>query len=555
MLVRNETTTASKDQIAEMSAGLEEASLRHKCGVFGVFGHKDASVLTALGLHALQHRGQEAAGIVSFERTYPTDTKNKKSRDNAYKQIRNSAAPATGRLEVEYDATDRSDEEQPTETFHIERRLGLVGENFGKDGDAIKYLKGSAAIGHNRYSTSGGVAQRNIQPIFADLKLGGFAVAHNGNLTNAETLWDSLMQKGAIFQSKMDTEVILQLTAHSKESNTVDRFLDAIKQIEGGYALVCLTNKKLIGARDPWGIRPLILGKIPNSNPDEQPAWILASESCALEAVGAETVREIENGEVVIITKNGVKSHFPFPKKEPRPCAFEYLYFARPDSIMHGRSIYEVREELGRQLAKEHPVEADLVAPVPDGGNPAGLGYAEASGIPFKFGIIRNHYIGRTFIQPTQDARAGSVTRKHAANLHLVKGKRVILVDDSIVRGTTSKAIVSMMRNAGAKEVHFRVASPPIKHPDFYGVDMPTEKELLAANMSIEEMQNWLGVESLGFLSMEGFYRALGEETYDPENPKFADHCFTNNYPTVLTDKRNAQNKVDQQNIFDRDRD
>ncbi|MFC7290177.1 amidophosphoribosyltransferase [Hirschia litorea] len=546
--------TANSETIAEENIGLETASLRHKCGVFGVFGHKDAAILTALGLHALQHRGQEAAGIVSFDRTYPTDTKNEKSRDTAFTQLRKNMTTHSGKIHVEYDASDRPDTEEPVESFYIERHLGLVGDNFGKDGEAIKNLKGSAAIGHNRYSTSGGVALRNIQPIFADLKLGGFAVAHNGNLTNAETLWDSLMQKGAIFQSKMDTEVILQLTAHSKESNTIDRFLDAIKQIEGGYALVCLTNKKLIGARDPWGIRPLILGKIKNSDPEAQPAYVLASESCALEAVGAETVREIENGEVVVITRNGIKSHFPFPKTEPRPCAFEYLYFARPDSIMHGKSIYEVREEMGRQLALEHPVAADLVAPVPDGGNPAGLGYAEASKIPFKFGIIRNHYIGRTFIQPTQDARAGSVTRKHAANLHLVRGKSVILVDDSIVRGTTSKAIVAMMRNAGAKEVHFRVASPPIKHPDFYGVDMPTEAELLASRMSIEEMTQWLGVDSLGFLSIEGFYKALGEDAYDPENPKFADHCFTNNYPTVLTDKRNAENKIHQQNIFGRDR-
>lgn len=552
--MRNETITASP---MENDMGLETASLRHKCGVFGVFGHKDASVLTALGLHALQHRGQEAAGIISFERIYPTDAKNEKERDKAYKQLRKDTTAESGKLFVEYDASDRQDEEEPVESFHIQRHLGLVGDNFGKDGDSIKKLRGTAAVGHNRYSTSGGVAQQNIQPIFANLKFGGFAVAHNGNLTNAETLWDELIQKGAIFQSKMDTEVILQLTAQSKESNTVDRFLDAVKKIEGGYALVCLTNKKLIGARDPWGIRPLILGKIPNSDPDAQPAWVLASESCALEAVGADTIREIEPGEVVVITKNGIKSHYPFPEKTkqtPRPCAFEYLYFARPDSIMHGKSIYEVREEMGRQLSMEHPVEADLVSPVPDGGNPAGLGYAEASGIAFKFGIIRNHYIGRTFIQPTQDARAGSVTRKHAANLHLVKGKRVILVDDSIVRGTTSKAIVAMMKNAGAKEVHFRVASPPIMNPDFYGVDMPTKKELLASNMSIPEMRDWLGVESLGFLSIEGFYRALGEESYDPENPKYADHCFTGNYPTVLTDQRNQALKVKQESIFGRDR-
>jgi amidophosphoribosyltransferase len=524
--------------------------MRHKCGVFGVFGHDQAAVLTALGLHALQHRGQEAAGIVSFESVYQTDIKNKKSRAKQIRKAKNTQDLYSGNLDVRFDVHARAPDEEPTKNFHIQRHLGLVGENFGKDSKNIKKLRGRSAIGHNRYSTSGGVAQHNIQPIHANLKKGGFALAHNGNLTNAETLWKELIQKGAIFQSHMDTEVILQLVAHSKENNTIDCFLDAVKQIEGGYALVSLTTTKLIGARDPWGIRPLILGKIENPNNSEQPAWVLASESCALEAVGAKTVREIEAGEVIVITEKGLKSFYPFPKQTVRPCAFEFLYFARPDSIMHGRSIYEVRENLGRELAKETYVDADLVAPVPDGGNPAALGFAEASGIPFKFGIIRNHYVGRTFIQPGQDARSLSVTRKHAANRQLVEGKRVILVDDSIVRGTTSQTIVNIMRNAGAAEVHFRVACPPIMYPDFYGIDMPTKEELLAARMNIDEMKDYLGVDSIGFLSIEGFYKALGEPEYHPDYPKFADHCFTGNYPTKLTDQSNADRDEDQQGTF-----
>lgn len=460
--------------------------MRHKCGVFGVFGRPDAAVLTALGLHALQHRGQEACGIASFD-----------------------------------------DEEK---RFHTERHMGLVGDNFAEGKTAINRLTGRAAIGHNRYSTSGRVALRNIQPIFADLSTGGFAIAHNGNLTNARALRRSLVEDGSIFQSTMDTEVILQLVARSDKPKVVDRFVDAIRHLEGGYALVGLTNKKLIGARDPWGLRPLVLGELDG-------APVLASETCALDAVGASFIRDIENGEVVVVSENGVESLTPFPQRRARPCVFEYLYFSRPDSVMHGQSVYEVRRRMGRQLADEQPaLDADIVCPVPDGGNPAALGYAEHSGTPFQFGIIRNHYVGRTFIQPTQTGRQRSVSRKHAANRSQLEGKSVVLVDDSIVRGNTSKRIVQMVRAAGAAKIHFRVASPPIQYPDFYGIDMPSKGELLASEMSVPQMAKYLGVDSLGFISLEGFYRALGEVKRDDAAPQYADHCFTGDYPTRLID-------------------
>ncbi|MBB36960.1 MAG: amidophosphoribosyltransferase [Hirschia sp.] len=471
---------------------------RHKCGVFGVYGDPNAAALTALGLHALQHRGQEACGIASYD------------------IVKNS--------------------------FQNERHLGLVGDCFGQESGAIQRLTGSVAIGHNRYSTSGRVAQRNIQPLFADLKSGGFAIAHNGNLTNARTLRDRLVQDGAIFQSTMDTEVILHLIARSMRTRLVDRFIDAVSHIQGGFGLVCLTNKKLIGARDPWGLRPLVLGQTTNG------AYVLASESCALDAVGAQFIRDVDSGEVIVISDKGVQSHKPFATIPARPCVFEYLYFARPDSTMHGLNVNAVREELGRQLAAEHHVDADMVCPVPDGGNPSGLGFSEASGIPFKFGIIRNHYIGRTFIQPNQMSRQRSVSLKHSANRSAMQGKRVVLVDDSIVRGNTSRRIVEMVRAAGAAEIHFRVASPPIRYPDFYGIDMPSKEELLASQMSIEEMRDFLGVDSLGFLSLDGFHRALGQpEGRNNKNPQFADHCFTGEYPTALIDHEDEEEPMHEQ--------
>jgi len=470
--------------------------MRHKCGVFGVFGRDDAAVLTALGLHALQHRGQEACGIATYD-------------GNANR-------------------------------FSVERHMGLVGDNFSEEKGAISRLPGRVAIGHNRYSTSGRVVLRNIQPIFADLATGGFAIAHNGNLTNARALHRDLVENGAIFQSTMDTEVVLQLTARSAKSKMIDKFIDALRHLEGGYAFVGLTNGYLIGARDPWGLRPLVLGEIDGSP-------VLCSETCALDAIGASFVRNIDAGEVVLINENGVESLTPFPARAASPCVFEYVYFARPDSIMHGQSVYETRQRFGRVLANEHGVEADVICPVPDGGSPAALGYAEQSGIPFGFGIIRNHYVGRTFIQPTQTGRQRSISRKHAPNKPLLEGKRVVLVDDSIVRGNTSLKIIQMVRDAGAKEIHFRVASPPIKYPDFYGIDMPSKEELIASSMTIDQMRRYLKVDSLGFISLNGFYDALGHGKRNDSTPQFADHCFTGDYPTRLVDRDNEMARKEQQ--------
>ncbi|MFW2437368.1 MAG: amidophosphoribosyltransferase [Parvibaculales bacterium] len=470
--------------------------LREECGVFGIFGHPDAAALTALGLHALQHRGQEAAGIVSF------DGKN----------------------------------------FFAERRLGLVSEHFTK-ASVLDQLTGSAAVGHVRYSTTGGTILRNVQPLFADLAGGGFAIAHNGNLTNALSLRDELVKSGSIFQSTSDTETILQLVARSKRVNTLARFTDALFQIEGAYALVVLTNKKLIGARDPLGIRPLVIGKLDGH-------YLLASETCALDIIGAKFVREVENGEIVVITENGIESHKPFPPMEARPCIFEYIYFSRPDSMIGGRSVYECRKSFGRQLASESHVEADVVIPVPDSGVPAAIGYGETSSIPFELGIIRNHYVGRTFIEPQQSIRAFSVKLKHNANRIHVEGKRVILIDDSIVRGTTSVKIVQMMRDAGATEVHMRIAAPPITHPDFYGIDTPSQEQLLAANHTLEEMCAYIGADSLAFLSVHGLYQAMGfEDGRNNERPQFTDHCFTGDYPTLLADQ-NRSDKVQQLSLL-----
>ena len=459
--------------------------LREECGVFGIFGHEDAAALTTLGLHALQHRGQEAAGIVSF------DGKN----------------------------------------FFAERRLGLVSDHFTK-ANVLDQLQGTAAVGHVRYSTTGETILRNVQPLFADLTGGGFAIAHNGNLTNALTLRDELVKQGAIFQSTSDTETILQLVARSKRINTLSRFTDALFQIEGAYALVVMTNKKLIGARDPLGIRPLVIGKLDG-------AYILASETCALDIIGAKFVREVENGEIVVITDDGIESIKPFPPIEARPCIFEYIYFARPDSTVGGKSVYECRKEFGRQLAQESHVDADVVIPVPDSGVPAAIGYGNASGVPFELGIIRNHYVGRTFIEPQQSIRAFSVKLKHNANRVHVEGKRVILIDDSIVRGTTSVKIVQMMRDAGATEVHMRIGAPPITHPDFYGIDTPDQDSLLAAQNTLEEMQAHIGADSLAFLSVDGLYKAMGyPEGRNAERPQFTDHCFTGDYPTGLADQQ-----------------
>jgi amidophosphoribosyltransferase len=456
--------------------------LREECGVFGIFGHPDAAAITALGLHALQHRGQESTGIVTFDGV----------------------------------------------RFHSERRLGLVGDAFS-DERVIANLPGASAIGHNRYSTTGETVLRNVQPLFSEITGGGFAVCHNGNLTNGLTLREGLIRDGAICQSTSDTEVILHLVARSRKNRFIDRFIDALRQIEGAYALVGITNKKVVGARDPLGIRPLVIGELDGR-------YILASETCALDIIGARHVRDVKNGEVVVITEEGIESHFPFPPQPMRPCIFEYIYFSRPDSIVNGRPIYSLRKAMGMELAREAQTFADVVVPVPDSGVPAALGFAQESGIPYELGIIRNHYVGRTFIEPTQSIRALGVRMKHSANRAVVEGKRIVLIDDSIVRGTTSVKIVRMMREAGASEVHFRISSPPIRFPDFYGIDTPIRDNLLAATHDIEEMRDYIGCDSLAFLSIEGLYRAMGEKARDPRRPQFTDHCFTGDYPTPLTD-------------------
>ena len=457
--------------------------LREECGVFGIFGHPDSAAITALGLHALQHRGQEAAGIVSFD----------------------------------------------GERFHSERRLGLVGDTFSRR-SVIDRLPGMSAIGHVRYSTTGETLLRNVQPLFAELDPFGFAIGHNGNLTNGLTLRRELVREGAIMQSTTDTEVMLHLVARSRKPRFIDRFIDGLKALEGAYSFVGLTNKKLVGARDPLGIRPLVLGTL-----DGCP--ILTSETCALDIIGAKYVRDIENGEVIVFDSKGAHSQKPFPAVAPRPCIFEYIYFARPDSIVGGRPVYQVRKTMGAELGREAPAEADVIVPVPDSGVPAALGFSQETGIPFDLGIIRNHYVGRTFIEPTQQIRQLGVRLKHNANRAVVAGKRIVLVDDSIVRGTTSTKIVQMMRDAGAKEVHFRIASPPITHPDYYGIDTPDRDGLLAATHSLEEMRKFIGADSLAFLSVDGIYRAMGYEKRDPERPQFTDHCFTGDYPTALTDQ------------------
>jgi len=453
-----------------------------ECGVFGVFGVENASALAALGLHALQHRGQEAAGITTFD----------------------------------------------GKEFYTERHIGLVGDNFTK-AKVLARLPGNRAIGHTRYSTTGGSGLRNVQPLYAELSAGGFALAHNGNLTNAMTIQRDLQRRGAIFQSTSDTETILHLVATSQKAALVDKVVDALRTVEGAYSIVCMSQEKMIGCRDPFGIRPLILG-------DLDGAVILASETCALDIIGAHFVREVEPGEMVVVTERGIESLRPFDKRPPRFCIFEYVYFARPDSVYAGTSVYQVRKRIGAELARETPAVADVVIPVPDSGTPAAIGFAEASGIPFDFGIIRNHYVGRTFISPTDTIRHMGVKLKHNANRTVIEGKRIVLVDDSIVRGTTSLKIVQMMREAGAAEVHMRIASPPTTDSCFYGVDTPEKGKLLASRMSIEEMTRYIQVDSLGFLSIDGLYRAVGSAARDNEQPQYCDACFTGDYPTALTD-------------------
>ena len=459
--------------------------LREECGVFGISNHEDSSALVALGLHALQHRGQEGCGIVSY------DGKN----------------------------------------YHSEKRQGLVGDHFTKS-DVIKKLPGNFAIGHNRYSTTGETSLRNIQPFFADLHMGGLSIAHNGNLTNALALREVLVKEGAIFRTTSDTETIVQLIAKSKRNEIVDKLIDTLFQIKGGYSLVIMTNKKLVGVRDPFGIRPLVIGKLKGS-------FILASETCALDIVGASFVREVENGEIVVIENSKISSVKPFPKQKARPCIFEYIYFARPDSIVDGKCAYEYRKNFGKQLAKENDIDADIIVPVPDSGVPAALGFAEQSKKKFELGLIRNHYVGRTFIEPTQNIRSLGVKLKLSSTRSVVKDKSIILIDDSLVRGTTCHKIVKMLYEAGAKEVHVRIACPEIKFPDFYGVDMPTKKELLANEKTIEEMCLHIRAKTLKFLTLDGLYKALGKGERNNAYPQFSDHYFTGDYPIKPEDSLN----------------
>jgi len=461
----------------------EEDKLHEECGVFGIFGSPDAATLTTLGLHALQHRGQEGAGIVTFD----------------------------------------------GDKFNGVRKPGLVGDNFNRP-DIIARLPGRNAIGHVRYSTTGDSILKNIQPLFADLAMGGFACAHNGNLTNASSLRKRLITDGSIFQTTSDTETILQLVARSKRTLIVDKLIDALFQVQGAYSLVILTNKKLIGVRDPHGIRPLVLG-------DLNGAPVLASETCALDIIGAKYVRDVENGEIVVISESGIESIKPFPVVEERPCIFERIYFSRPDSIVEGKTVYFYRKNLGEQLAIENQIKADVVIPIPDSGVPAALGFAQKSNIAFELGIIRNHYVGRTFIEPTQSIRQFGVKLKHSANRSYIENKKVVLIDDSIVRGTTARKIVKMIYDAGATEVHFGISCPPITHPDFYGIDTPDYEELIASKNSIEEMRESIGATSLFFLSLEGTYKAMGHDKRNNKQPQFTDHCFTGEYPTPLLDQ------------------
>ncbi|ABN76227.1 amidophosphoribosyltransferase [Cereibacter sphaeroides] len=472
-----------------LSHPFDDDKLKEECGVFGVIGVSDAANFVALGMHALQHRGQEAGGIVSHD---------------------------------------------PEQGFNSARRFGYVRDNF-TDPDTMATLPGALAIGHVRYSTAGSkgsTAIRDVQPFFGEFAMGGAAVAHNGNLTNAAALRRELIERGSIFQSSSDSECIIHLMARSIQKNIPERMKDALRRVEGAFSVVAMTRTKLIGVRDPLGVRPLVIGRIGEG-------WALSSETCGLDIIGAEFIREVEPGEMVVIDETrGIESFHPFERRAARFCIFEHVYFSRPDSILGGRSVYETRRQIGVELAKEAPVDADLVCPVPDSGTPAAIGFSQQSGIPYAMGIIRNQYMGRTFIEPTEQIRNMGVRLKLNVNRALIKGKRVILVDDSVVRGTTSRKIKDMILDAGAAEVHFRIASPPTAWPCFYGVDTPERSKLLAANMSEDEMRDWIGVDSLRFISLDGLYRAVGEAGgRDPNAPRYCDACFSGDYPVAPSDK------------------
>ncbi len=461
----------------------DDDKLKEECGIFGIMGKDKAAALVALGLHALQHRGQEACGIVSNDGDF----------------------------------------------FYAHHALGHVSDTFSNP-DVIERLTGNAAIGHTRYATTGETALRNVQPFHADFDFGGFALAHNGNLTNANLMRRQLVKRGCLFRSTSDTETIIHLMAIAKGMNPVDRLIEALRQIEGAYSLICFAKGKMIGVRDPYGVRPLVLGMFESS-------YVLASETCALDIIGAEFIRDIEPGEVVVITEDGIESLRPFENVRHTFCVFEYIYFARPDSTIENRSVYEMRKNIGVELARESGIAADIVVPVPDSGVPSAIGYAQESALPFELGIIRNHYVGRTFIQPTDRIRHLGVKLKHNVNRRFINGKRVVLIDDSIVRGTTSVKIVEMIRAAGATEVHMRISSPPTKHSCFYGIDTPEPEKLLAHNYTVDQMARFIGVDTLAFISLDGLYRAMGEAGRNPAKPQYCDACFSGEYPISLSDQ------------------
>lgn len=465
----------------------DDDKLKEECGVFGVIGLKDAANFVALGLHALQHRGQEAGGIVCHD---------------------------------------------PDEGFNSARRFGYVRDNFTKS-SVMETLPGPLAIGHVRYSTAGskGAVIRDVQPFFGEFSMGGAAIAHNGNITNADALRRELIERGSIFQSSSDSECIIHLMARSLQRNIPERMEDALRRVEGAFSVVAMTRTKLMGVRDPHGVRPLVLGRLGEG-------WVLSSETCALDIIGAEFIREIEPGEMVVITDKGVDSSFPFRPQPSKFCIFEHVYFSRPDSLYGGRSVYETRRQIGVELARESHVDADLVCPIPDSGVPSAIGYSQESGIPYALGIIRNQYMGRTFIEPTEQIRNMGVRLKLNVNRALIKGKKVVLVDDSVVRGTTTRKIKDMLLDAGAKEVHFRIASPPTAWPCFYGVDTPNREKLLAAQMTEDEMCAHLKVDSLKFISLDGLYRAVGEaEGRKKDCPQYCDACFSGEYPVTPADQ------------------
>ncbi len=469
-----------------------EKAIAEECGVFAVYGLQEASVYCALGLHALQHRGQESAGIAAYN----------------------------------------------GKAIEVERNTGLVGEHYNKH-DVINKLKGFISVGHVRYSTQGGSRIENAQPLSATFLFGKTILSHNGHIVNATNIRKELSEEhGDMWQTDSDSEVILQLMGHSKERNFFESFKYALSRIIGGYAIIAMCNDTILAARDPNGIRPLVLGKLGD-------AYILSSESCAFNIIGATFIREIQNGEIVTITKNELKSHFPFARQRARPCLFEYIYFSRPDSILNGKSVYEHRKALGKQLALENSIDnIDVVIPIPDSGIPSAIGYAKEASIEFDLGIVRNHYVGRTFIEPKQRIRELGVRLKHSPNIKQIEGRNVLLIDDSIVRGTTSTKIVSMIRHSGAKSVSLLISSPQIKYPDYYGIDIPCIDNLVSAKQSLENIRKKLCVDYLNFISLDGLYIALTGQKRDAKKPFFSDHCFTGEYPTQIpTDDHDKNQK------------